>query len=302
MKIKIKQKKSVHDLGTNGKTKAQRQKVNGERLEREDVERSAPVYMVPDKELASEKLEESGASDFFKLQAGMNEFLMLPSTAAMGLDNGGLPWAEDEAHYCGGKEVMELFGLGERPDDLPLAHGCAKSAGRNCEWCNQQAKLYKRSNSLDKQFAKKLKANLQCIANVVDIRNMKKVKPFRFPRSIRDGLLAAIDAGIDFYNPENLLIIKVKMISKGSKPWEVEYKVFIKNDKARRKGPMRRVWIDGMSDLSTFITPIPEPEAIEEVLAILTAAAEASGEEVDFKSRGRAAAVDDFTDDDIPFG
>jgi len=238
---------------------------------------------------AKKALEDSDG--LHKLRDGMNRILMLPAPMETGLI---LPWQEVKAHYCGGKDAMAALGM-ERPDDIPMVHACLKfHQKRSCRWDEFIATLRKSRNHRDRAFADALWANLNCYANIVDLRTPKVVRPFRFGKKIRDVLAMQIDAGVFFYDPDGLMEIRINKKKTGPGITNVEYSTLVM---PRVISKLKNRWIRGLHDLTQFIPPIPTPEEIQETIDTLFAVAD-DGDDMGLSS---SDLTDDDDDDDISF-
>jgi len=254
----------------------------------------ANAFVQPTAKAAKKRLEEEGAGELWKPRDGLNTIVMLPSTRAMGI-SGDFPWIETRSHFIGGEQAMTALGI-ERPDDFPMAVGCAKHhEKRTCGWCEFQQKLRQSRHARDKKLSRALFNTLSCFANIVDMRQPKVVRQWRFGRRVETELLVALESGINFVDPDDLMKINIRRIKTGKQDWNVEYKVNVLQHKT--VGPIKTVWKKNMEDLSKFINPVQSPSEYQETMDLLLAAAEAEGEDVDLE----ADYDDDDDDDDVDF-
>jgi len=284
-----------------GKKDKPKKKSLGRRLSEEAGKmrkRGKPRFRKPTAEAATRRIEEANAGNFYKLSDGWNRLVVLPITEDMSIPGDwDFPWVEDRAHFCGGNDALSALGLQKRPQELPMAHGCARfREKRTCDWCNHQERLRKSRSAKDKALASALYAGLTCFANIVDLKSPKVVRPFRFGKKIRDELLVAIEDGTEFYDPDNLIEVRIRKTKTGKRDMDVEYSVSIKAD--REVGAVRDKWLDGLEDLSKFLSHVPSPDEITEALDIMKASSDVGGDD-DEDDELYGAGDDD--DDDVAF-
>jgi hypothetical protein len=244
-------------------------------------------YVRATAEEAGKKMEELGTGDFFKLRVGSNPMLILPLLADMGLDHR-YPWLDVYAHYCGGRDVLDVLGLKKRPDDLPLAHACLKHhKKKRCEWDTYRNELLKSRHVRDKELGSALYAGCTNYANIVELTRDNRyeervfkpvggVQPFRFSKKIAIALLGEIQIGNDFSDYEDLLVVNIQKIKTGKDIRNVEYNVSVLSRDPF--GPMLDEWDEQMQDLNTFMPPIPTKAEIEDTIDQLETLAEISSE------------------------
>ncbi len=300
MKISIgKAKKSKEKTGVVIEPKGKKKKL-GRRVSVETEKKAArslgrsgkPKFTRTSSQAAQRALEEEMAGEFWKPKTGKNSIVMLPSLEEWGSK---YPWVETGGHYVGGKDVLAALGIDKRPDELPMVVGCAKFHDkRPCELDAFVNKLFKSRHARDKKLASALKLSFNAYANIVDLASPKLARPFRFGKTIRNQLLATIENGDHFYDPDALLLITIRKIKKGKQIWEVDYDVRVQAK--RVVGKLKKRWYKTMSDLSTYAAGVPDPDEVQEIIDILIAASEGDDDDEVGLDDG------DFDDtDDIPF-
>jgi len=285
---KLKSSKKKTKLGRRVSTETERKSA------RKAASSGKPKFTRTTPEEAQQALEEEAAGEFWKPKEGRNKILMLPSLEEWGTN---YPWVETAGHYTGGKDAMASLGLDNRPDEIPMVVGCAKfHEKRPCELDNFVSKLFKSKHARDKKLAKALKMTFGAYANIVDLSAPKVARPYRFGKTIRNQLLAAIEDGDHFYDPDALMMIIIRKIKKGKQVWEVDYDVRVQSKKVI--GKLKKRWFKTMTDLSQYRPDVPGPDEAQEVIDMLLAAADAESDgdvgmgDDDF---------DDTDDDDVPF-
>lgn len=220
------------------------------------------IYPTPEEVL--KRIEDEEAGDHIKFTAGMNPLLILP---ARGLK---YPWLEMRVHWCSGRDVLDLLGLDakSRPEELPMAHACARFHGNtHCEWCAIIDKLKKSRNKTDRELGGALFASLSCECDAIDLRkNPLMVQPLTFRKTIRDALLGVIGNGTIFFHHQELREVHVKKILKGSQVWECDYNVICP---PRSRGPAKPEWLAARRNLAAELPPIPTPDEVKETFELL---------------------------------
>lgn len=295
MKIKIgKDKEEKKTKKKKGKKTKLGKRLKTEVQKRKSMKR--PTFSVPTSEEATKRREESSQSDVWKPREGLNKIIILPVMSEWGAK---FPWLEERGHYPGGNDVLRILGIDTRPDDLPLVHGCPEfHEKRVCGYDEWRNKLRKSRSKKDQELARALFAGLRCHANIVDLREPKIVRHGVWGKTIRDDLLVALEDGNIFCDPDDLMIVHIRKTKTGKRDMDVQYHTTIPRMK-KSVGPIRRIWEEGLHDLTQYLPPVPTPDEIEETIERLLAEAEAGEEEDGISQEDLNKAMED-DDDDLP--
>ena len=233
-------------------------------------------YVVPDAEEARKKVEEMGEGQLVKMKDGDNHMLILSTTVDMQLGHTH-PWIETFNHFCGGNSVLGALGIRKRPDDFPLVHACLKAHfNKRCGWCDYRDELLRRKNKRDRELGGALYPNPNYHSNIVVIGKEHIVRQLRFPKKVALQLLAYIEEGVFFSDPEDLIVVNIKRTKTGSDIRNVEYNAIV--NQRRSKGPIKEEWDDQLVDLNKFMPTVPTNAEIDVAIDNLETLAEVGAE------------------------